>query len=100
MYEGVAMATLYGVIYTADDESTTEHSAHITKDDAARAGAELVKAEVERIRSWDPSAPDLPEAWAGDWDLIDWMRSHYEVRLEIEPVEVSEDVIRALIARR
>lgn len=94
------MATLYGVIYTDDSDAETDHSAHLTSDDAARAGAELARREWDRMTAHEPAEErePFPEV-DDDWDAIDALRSNFSVRLEVESVEIGDDVIAALFAR-
>lgn len=92
---------LYGVIYTAEDESETDHSVWLTEDDAARAGAKLARAEWARIADEDNLSGEeaaFPEV-ESDWEAMDALRGSQPVRLEVEPVEIDDDVIRAAFAR-
>ena len=91
--------TMYAVIFTGDDEMTTEHTAYATEEDAAKAGAALARRVWveygERDEEEDLSFPEVDN----DWDAMDMLRGGYNVSLEVEPIEVSADVIRALHAK-
>lgn len=91
------MTTLYGVIYKADDEQTTEHSAHLTSEDAARAGAELACREWDRMMADKPEVEREPFSAALDnWEAMDALRSEFSVSLEIEEIDIADDVVLAL----
>lgn len=88
------MVTMYAVVFTDDNEETTEHSAHLTEEAAVHAGGELARAK------WAVKGPrgvPFPDH-DNDWDAMDALRCSYGVRLEVEPIEVSGATIRALHA--
>lgn len=86
------IVTLYGVICTDNDEMTTWHSAHDTKQAAFAAGAKLARELWKRDNRGEPF-PDVDDA-----EAMDVARSKLDVRLEIEPIEVSPAVLRTALA--
>ncbi len=89
------MVTMYAVVFTDDDEASTDHSAHRTEEDAARAGAELAKAKWLRNNGEDGAPfPDHKD----DWEAMDLLRCNYEVRLEVEPIQISAAAIVTLLS--
>ena len=83
--------TIYGVIYTAADETTTTHTAHLTEHDAIRAGDEFARSEYSTLVFAEPMEDDD--------DPMDALRQATPVRLEVEPIAISHEVIRALYAQ-
>lgn len=85
---------LYGVIFSEGAGARTEHSAHLTEEDAARAGADLAR----KIWSRDIEGEEFPEG-EDDWIAMDIARGELNVRLEVQEIEISVDVLRAALAR-
>ena len=86
--------TLWGVIFTDDDEMTTRHTAHLTMDDAFAAGSRFARAYWAQHPAGLPF-PDVDD----DVDAMDVLRDRFDVRFEVEEVEIGHDVIRALAAQ-
>lgn len=82
---------LFAVVCTHPDEMTTEHSLWLTEADAARRGAELARAFWDDEN--DGSFPNVD-----DWGAMDVARMSCGVRLEVEPIDVSPEVLAALKA--
>lgn len=89
------MVTMYAVVFTDDNGESTRHTAHRTQEDAVWAGADLAKT-VWQDKNGGNRVP-FPEH-ADGWEAMDVLRVHYDVRLEVEPIEIDEATIDALHA--
>lgn len=85
---------LFAVVFTGSDEMTTKHSAHLKEEDAWAAGAALARRVWAIYQDEDGTAEPFPSDLS-DGDAVDYLRTGYHVSLEIEPIEIHADVIRA-----
>lgn len=88
--------TLWAVIFTDDGGMTSARAAHLTREEAFRAGAELARsrwADDEEL-----SVEPFPEV-ADDKAAMDVLRTALDVSLEVEAVRVNATVLRAALTK-
>lgn len=93
----MSAVTAYAVVFTDRNEMDTEHSAYLTVDDAAHAGAALARRMWDEYNAADRTGEPFPEV-DDDWAVMDVLRTAHPVHLEVEEISIGVDVIYGLQA--